>query len=509
LKALQDAGVDPLVVGGLLGVAGGALGGGVAGTGRVISRAVRGVVAPQRQAARYLAEKIDDAGRTVSDVSDEYAAAAATGKPVVLGDVGPQGVKDAAGVAARMPGPGREIAKQQIGTRQEGQVARVSEDLNKAAGGKPGSFTKTVEELTEQRAAEAKPLYEQAMSKKPLISPKIVEVTNRPSGKSAMQRGLKIAQDEGIPESELVVRDAKGNITGYTTKALHYMKLGLDDMIEAAKRTGDNSAARALSLLKRELLSEVDRLNPAYAKARQVFAGHSANKGALEAGRQAANPGVHPDQIKSDLAGLSQGEREFYRRGFMQRIVEQVEGTPDQGNAIRRIFGTTAKRDRLRAILGDEDYAKLAQRFKVEDEMYGTFKRSDVGSETAERQAAQSDLDVFVTGQSPQLAQGTLASFVSGTISPLLRAIGMDGIARLLRGLPIRVRAEIAKMLFSDDPKKVRAALQAIAREYKNVQASKAQTDAAIAGLAATDEGKVAGGIAATTAYGYSPVQPF
>ena len=510
LAAIGEGGVAVPLMGATLGVAGGALGGAVAGGGRVAGNIIRGVVAPRRQAARYLAEKLDDAGQTVDDLGRSYDDAAATGKPVVLADVGPQGVKGVAGDVARAPGPGKDTAQKVITQRQEGQVGRVTEDLSEAAGGKPGTFTQTADDLAAQRADEAKPLYDRALGgNKPVKSQKIVEITNRPSGKSALQRGLKIAQDEGIPESELVIRDGKGNVVGYSAKALHYMKMGLDDMIESARRSGDNSAARAYTIMKNELLGEMDRAIPGYRQARDVFAGHSANKRALELGRDAANPSTHPDEIAKTLAGMSQGEREFFRRGFVQRIIEQVENAPDKGNAVGRIFGNTAKRARLRAVLGDEEYAKLAKRFGVEEQMYGTYQQANVGSPTAERIAIRDDLDSFVLGQSPAVAQGFVGSMVSGTIMPLIRAIGMDGLARLLRGIPVRVRAHISKMLFSSDPAQVKAALRAIAKEWKHVQSAKQRTDATIASLGTTDEGQTAGVAAGTTAYGYSPVQPF
>ncbi len=510
LEAIGEGGAAVPLIGATLGVAGGALGGGVAGAGRVAGNLVRGVVAPRRQAARYLAEKLDDAAMTADDLGRSYDDAAATGKPVVLADVGPQGVKGVAGDVARTPGPGKDLAQKVITGRQEGQVGRVSDDLAEAAGGKPGTFTQTADDLAAQRAEEAKPLYDRALGGNKLVkSAKVVEITNRPSGKTAMQRGLKIAQDEGIPESELVIRDGKGNVVGYSAKALHYMKMGLDDMIESARRSGDNSAARAYTIMKNELLGEMDRAIPGYKQARDVFAGHSANKRALELGREAATPSTHPDEIAKTLAGMSTSEREFFRRGFVQRMIEMVESAPDKGNAIGRIFGNSAKRARLRAVLGDEEYAKLAKRFGVEEQMYGTYQQANIGSPTAERLAAHNDLDDFVVTQSPAVAQGFVSSLMSGTIGPLLRAIGMDGLARLLRGLPIRVRGEISKMLFSNDPKQVKAALQAIAREAKHVKSAKAKTDATIASLGSTEEGQTAGVAAATTAYGYAPYQPF
>lgn len=498
-QAVGAAGVAPLAIGATLGVAAGGLGAGVSRGVQRIGQAFRG---PEKQAARYIAEKLQQAGQTADDLAAEHGKAAATGKPVALGDVGPQGVKDAAAAAARTPGPGRETAQKTLIPRQEGQVARVSDDVADSVGGKPGSFAETTDDIAARRSAEAKPLYEKALgSNQPVKSPKVVEIVNRPSGKAAMQRGLKIAQDEGIPESELVIRDGAGNVVGYSAKALHYMKMGLDDMIESATRTGDGQAARAYRTMKNELLSEMDRAVPGYAEARKVFAGHSANKRALEEGRKAINK--HPDEIKRDLSNMSASEQDMYRKGLAQRVIEEVESSPDMGNAARRIMGNTAKRERLRAVLGDEEFEKLMKRLGVEDQMYQTYARSNVGSPSAERAAAQQDIDDFLMTQNPGLMNGLAASFQYGSPAPLIRAVSMSGIVNLLRGISQRARGQIAKMLFSSDPNEVRQAVQLIKQEYANAQKFKLSQDAAIAAAASNDDVRTGTAVAGVAAGGY------
>lgn len=499
LEAMQAGGLSVPAIGATFGVAAGGLG---AGGSRIAQRVGQGFRSGKSQAARYLAEKLLGAGQDVNDLAVAHAQAAKTGKPVTLGDVGPQGIKDAGGAAGRTPGPGRETAQGTLVPRQEGQVGRVSDDVAEAVGGKPGTFTKTVEEISAQRAIEAKPLYEAAMHPRPLISKKIREIVNRPSGKSAMDRGLKIARDEGIPDNELF--DAQGN---YTTKALHYMKMGLDDMIESAQRSGDNAAARAYTIMKNELLGEVDRLNPAYAKARKVFAGHAANQRALESGRKAIN--AHPDQIRSEMSNMSQAEQEMYRRGFAQRVIEDVEKATDQGNAARRIFGNTVKRERIRAVLGDEKFAQLAERLGVEESMYASYRRTNVGSETAERMSAQGDFEEFIAGQTPEMAAAFSRTAISGNISHLMHTLGLNGIASLLRGLSQRARGHIAKMLFSHDPNDVQQALKAIAKEYAAAKRFNTAQDAILSQSAAQEKARAAGGVAGNVAYGYSPVKPF
>lgn len=462
---------------------------------------------PADKAARYLAEKFVQSGKNIDDFAAEIEAAAKSGKPIAAVDIAPQQVRDAGTAAARMPGEGRDRAAKFLQERQEGQGARTAEDLQKGFGKATGSYFKTAEQISAERAEQAKPHYDRAFSSpKPVESAKIVELTNRPSGKEALNRGLKMAQDEGIDLSELVIRDAQGNITGYTTKALHYGKMALDDMIDAAKRGGNNQAARNLSILKKEWLSEMDRVNPDYAKARQIYSGHSSHMNALESGRAATK--LHPDQIESELAGLSEAEREFYKQGFTQKIIEDIDNAPDKGNVVNRIFGTRSKRDRLLKIMGPEKYKELADRLNLEKQMYDTYADVNVGSATAQRTAAQGDLQTGINGLSPEAAMGIGKSLATGNIRHFLDAVGWTQFQYILQGIGQRSRAQVVKMLFSTDPAEVKAGLELIKKHYgaaqrfQNVQqgvgaaASANDKARATVGGAAVGGASAAGGVA-------------
>jgi len=433
-------------------------------------QAMRNIIRdPKNKAARYLAEKFLASGKSIDDFADEYFGVAAGGKPVAPIDVAPTSVKDAGAAAARMPGSGRDRAQEFLKTRQEGMGARVGDDLQEALGKPPGSFVQTSDEIAAARAAESKPHYDKAFSSpKPVATPRIVELTNRPSGKQALNQGLKMAQDEGIPMSELVITDAKGNVVGYTLKALHYGKMALDDMIDSAVRSGNNQAARNLTTMKKQWLQEMDAVSPDYARGRGIYAGHAANQRAMDMGRKSVL--VHPDQAAKEMAGMSASEREFYRQGFMQKVTEQIENAPDKGNMVNRIFGTKTKRDRMKAILGEERYNELAKKFDVENKMYDTYGKVNVGSDTAQRMAAQQDLNDGIAAISPEAATGFGRSMAGGSLMPLLNSIGWSRFVGILNGIGEKTRSEIVKLLFSTDPAEVRAGMALLNKHYAAAQ---------------------------------------
>jgi hypothetical protein len=251
----------------------------------------------------------------------------------------------------------------------------------------------------------------------------------------------------------------------------------------------------------------MDRLSPDYAQGRKIFAGHSANNRALEAGRKAVNS--HPDQIKKELSGMSKSEQEFYRQGYSQRVVETIESAPDKGNMVNRIFGTQAKRDRMRSVLGDEQYEILAQRYGLESKMYRTYADVNVGSPTAQRTAAQQDLNEGVSALSPEAAIGMGQSISRGSIMPLLNQLGWQRFQAALNAIGARTREKIVKLLFSNDPDEVRAGLKLLDREYAIVQRQAANRQGAAAATAGSDDGREVArnvGLGATVAaQSYSP----
>jgi hypothetical protein len=430
-------------------------------------RLVRMLRDPKNKAARLIAEQMIADGATPDELIAAHQAAIKLGKPAALVDVASTGVRDVSTSSARDPG-GRARATKFLEERQAGQTERVGKDISKANGGEPGTFGKTFDEINDARAAASKPLYEKAMHDKPLSSPKIVEVVGRPGGKKAMDAGLKMAQNEGIPLEELVKRDAKGNIIGYTTKALHYAKMGIDDMIDSSMRAGNKAEARQYMILKNDLLAEMDRLNPQYATARKTFAGHSANQNALELGRKAWLE--HPDQIAKDMRGMSASELDHYRQGFSQQLIEVVESSPDKANAVGRIFGTTAKRNRIKATLGPEKYAELEAKLNLENQMSRTNAEVAHGSPTAQRAASDAAVSTSLDAMSPEVAGGLAKLTVTGRISDFVAEHGFRQLKYLLQGMSQKSRGEVVRMMFSSDPNEVRMAAKLIQQEYANAQ---------------------------------------
>lgn len=136
-----------------------------------------------------------------------------------------------------------------------------------------------IKKLTQERAAQASPIYKQAFSEFQGIPqelvPQATELMKRPSMRAAGQIAARIAKDEGIdlaqPQSSL--------------QGMHYMKLALDKMIGDEAKGGLQATSRgALIGLKNQLIGIMDELSPAYKQARGIYSHLSPNIDSVKEG---------------------------------------------------------------------------------------------------------------------------------------------------------------------------------------------------------------------------------
>ena len=199
---------------------------------------------------------------------------------------------------------------------------------------------------------------------------------------------------------------------------------------------------------------------------------------------------AHPDQIAKEMEKMTPGEREFYRRGYLQKVAEEVDRSPDAANAARRIFGRKDMRDRLMQVLGAEKFAELEQRLAVEGRMFRSYADVYGNSATAERLAAQKELDTSLNAMNLDFGSAIMHAVRFGDITPLMSKFGVNGIANLLQGLNQKARGEIVRMLYSSDPEEVRRALNIIAKQYQKSTAYQQQMERVAATASAQQDAR-------------------
>lgn len=125
-----------------------------------------------------------------------------------------------------------------------------------------------IESAIARRGEIGQKVYKKALGQKIRVDDKIKTLTERPSFQQALERARKIASDEGAPIKNLF--DQEGKFA--STRALHYVKMGYDDLINAAPQSGIGKAElNAIRKARGELLDWISENNPAYKTAMARF----------------------------------------------------------------------------------------------------------------------------------------------------------------------------------------------------------------------------------------------
>lgn len=350
-----------------------------------------GVVAPgQERANDVLLRALAKDGVTLDQLMAHYAQMQATGKPVTLMDAAmDMGLRNTTGLtdaAMAVPNNAMTRAGQLLDERKLDQGARIATDLAKKTGVSKDAI-QTAEEMMQQRAAAATPLYQQAYAEgQRLADPRILQFLNTPAGKEAYNRAVRIAANEGAEIPELVAGKVA---TIPDLRTMDYVKRGLDDLIYTRK-SGDSALGKteigSVKELRGKLLSVLDELVPSYAKARAVYAGPTKLLEALEEGKQFLK--LDPRVLRKTFAELTPGERDHYLLGAVDEIKRRVSASADGADVYNLVFGSDTRRELLKAMFpSEESFTQFQHAMGVEKAMRDTARMISGNSRTVSRAA--------------------------------------------------------------------------------------------------------------------------
>lgn len=134
------------------------------------------------------------------------------------------------------------------------------------------------------RAAATQPLYDAAHQQTANVGRGFVNFAQRPAVQQAMQQADQLARNEGVQLTWPTPQNRA--ISG---QALDYTNRALGDMIDAAKRSGNNQQARALTDAQSYLKSWTQTYVPGVRQAAQAYQQASIPINTMEIGQQIAN----------------------------------------------------------------------------------------------------------------------------------------------------------------------------------------------------------------------------
>jgi hypothetical protein len=415
-----------------------------------------------REALAADAGGVDEAIKMILDKS---------GKPYTLADIGPN-TRAYLDAVNQLPGPGKQAAKTFLEDRDKGLLKRLTSDMQVAFGSKAAYFDE-FNALKEARSTIGGKLYGAALPRPVEITTEFTDLLQRPSMKQAYDRAVNLAQEQGIklPKVQIsaegkLVTDKGSPVSNIDTTFMHYMKMGLDDLIYNGKSPTSGIGSTQLGAIKQtrgEFINLLDTSNPAYKRARNYWANDTAVLDAMNEGRTIfSKKPADLEALLNDVKTMSKSEKDALRLGTMQSLLDRLGGaqTGDTmvsavGNPAMDILKNPKNVRIIRATFdtdeaGKNAYNKFMSNLMSEVEMKTTSKVVLQGSQTAGRTEA---IRTIKEGAQRELPVISMAQFVT-------RALQRD-FADMKDQQLKATASEIARVLTTSDPTK----LQKIAKE--------------------------------------------
>jgi hypothetical protein len=416
------------------------------------------------------------------------------GNQGMLADVGPN-TRNTADAIGNSPGQGRTILREAVGPRSERPIAnqRVRADLDAAMGRWTDANVEEAQ-LIAQRKAASDPLYRQfrqAYGVTPGWTKELQDLAPRLQATGAFQEAERRAAAQGIQFPQAFTVGPNGQMTLNTRAAPDFqawdvMQRTLRGLSESARRGGDNDQARIFSNLQKELVKELDRLNPVYRQARQAFAGPSGVIDALEEGRNIFSREVRPSDIPGLVRNMTPEARMAFERGVRDAFEERLGTMSNGAAATRQSLNAEWTMEKVRAVFGPAR-AEVLERMLKREETFQETGRMLGGSPTQPRSARAQELGIMSGGDRQRGPVTEMLNVQFGT------AVGRLGDAVLREGRQMRgegMARELAEIYAAQGSRRdalTQALINAQARQAANRQTGRAIGDpvAGVGGLLA------------------------
>jgi hypothetical protein len=393
---------------------------------------------------------------------------------MMIPDVAGEATRRLARGSATVSGEGADIAQKALDDRMAGLGDDIADDIGFVLGGNT-SKKEALDTIADRQAKNAADDYDAAFNidGRPAsvpVTPEIKRILSLPAFDEAVEKAANLAKFDGVelPSAQRLIDG--GAIDNLSVRELHYIKMGLDEVMGLGKRGASKTSIgrgmeRGLKNARASFIDIIDIASPkvlndagdevsAYKIARNKFAGDARLKDALDDGEAFFKSGA--DDIASDLSKLSSSEKEAFKIGVAQAIRNNVDKVADMADAGKRIFGSPAKRKQLRAAFDDDaSFEAFEKRMTQRASQVKTRARAapTAGSRTAPLQEDVANLgsDASAVGQ-----------LLMGNPLPTARSIFERATTR--GGMPEQIGSALSRDLFSTNKQQQRAFLDRLAK---------------------------------------------
>lgn len=268
--------------------------------------------------------------------------------------------------------------------------------VDDAANAVQDATEKAIKRMQDNMSAQAKPFYDEALTKKV-----------PPNALKALVKKFPIIGDVMTKvQTDKLYAQELGKESANSVRILDQTKKEMDDMIAAARQGGERNKARLLTEAKNKMVNLADKYAPSYKQARDIYA-HNAEEdmpkiekflGGLVKDKKT------PDQvIKGLFDGTAQSTKtitneigqEAARAGGKGRLLQAMEtnkGNTDLGIP-SKIYGSDRDVEKWKAVLGDRFTQFDATMKTIEQAAKGEYARPHIGAQTQGRGSEKAIID--------------------------------------------------------------------------------------------------------------------
>lgn len=391
---------------------------------------------------RKLAEALERDGYTLESAAKKLEE---LGPQAVIADLGDNTRSLAYSVYSK-PSKGSSMVFNKAESRQKG-VFPDDDPAGTLSGGQRNRINEKADELFPEKfeapknQGEINKLYKSAYGNNMDVgSDELDFFLKTETGKKAMKRAIGIMSDSrklaGKPDPALTAawREAEEGATpsgmgisrGFKMETWDYIKEGLDEVIDRLDPVKDKRALKRMTIMKKDLLKELDALDATggdYSKARGLASTNFQNQDAFDLGQKFMRKDVRLEELSTKLSDMGEEQLHNYRIGAIKQLKNNIGDMTAGANKAQKILDDETLQRKVKEVFGDnKKFGEYLTLLKNESEM--TKLRTTLGgSRTAKNLAANEDAGIDSNAMVGALMKMKAANYLGGGID-IIKALG-------------------------------------------------------------------------------------
>lgn len=170
----------------------------------------------------------------------------------------------------------------------------------------------------------------------------------------------------------------------------------IGDMIETAKRTGENNAMMRYTKQKAELLKQMDKIAPQYKEARKLYEAKANSIRAQAIGEDIFKPEVSPELMARNIKDMDWLEKKSMKIGSTAELLRKLGQAQNEATALGRMLNDNTLQ-KIEMVYGKPKAKVFANYIKSEVRRNRNTNRVLSGSQTSEKQSLRDQANLSLS----------------------------------------------------------------------------------------------------------------